>query len=127
MADPQIEVEGLAEFVRDLKRAGDKDAEVELKRAHRDAADVVAKAARPMVPTSSGALLGTLRTAATLKSGRVALGKKAVPYANPIHWGWLRRHITPNPFLLDAFDARRAEVLDTFERSVERLVDSIGS
>jgi hypothetical protein len=125
MADPQIKVEGLDRFAKDIKRVGDKDLENELKGVHKSSAEMVAKAARPMVPNKSGALLGTMRTAATLKSGRVALGKKKVPYGNPIHWGWPRRNIEPRPFLLDAFNANEPAILDDFEKGIERLIDSI--
>jgi len=126
MADAQIEVVGLRELVKDIKAAGDKQLEDELKDAHKASAEVVAVAARPMIPRQSGLLAGTLRTAASLRGGRVALGKKKVPYANPIHWGWPSRGIEARPFLLDAFQANQPQALEAFETRVERLVDHIG-
>ena len=55
--------------------------------------------------------------------GKVRAGMKAVPYAGPIHFGWGRRNITPQPFLYQAIDRRHAEVLDTYLAHLERITN----
>ena len=55
------------------------------------------------------------------------VGKKKVPYAGPIHFGWGRRNIHPQPFLYEALDKRRDEVLDAFALNVQKLADSIAA
>jgi hypothetical protein len=120
-----IQVEGSKELARALKKAGEDDLLVELKEAHRQGAEVVAGVARPLVPYRDGTLSGSLRTGATARSGRVSIGKKAVPYAGPIHFGWPARNIEPQPFLYDAIDARRDEVREDFERRMVAIAEKV--
>jgi hypothetical protein len=122
---PGIQVEGAKELRRDLKRAGDKELVDELKAAHREAAETVADAARPLVPVQSGKLLRSVRAGATATSGVVRAGKVAVPYAGPVHFGWPARHITPQPFLYDALDRRRDEVVGVYKDRIAALVGRI--
>jgi hypothetical protein len=121
---PGVKVADLNKFTRKLKQY--EGAVEDMKAAHKSAADLVAATARPLIPTRTGRLKGTLRTGASQRGGRVAAGKKAVPYAGPIHFGWPNRPnsakgwrggpIRPNPFIYDALDRRRAEVVGQFER-----------
>jgi hypothetical protein len=64
--------------------------------------------ARRLAPVRSGAL----RSSIAFRVGkpprgidsqvRVTSGGARAPYAAPIHWGWHRRHIRKQPFLMDA-------------------------
>ena len=135
-------------------RALGNDAVNDLKKAHAQAAKIVEQAARPKVPVRSGsssqvsgkpywpnpnskrspgALKGTLRSGASSRAGVVRIGKKLVPYAGPVHYGWPTRPdrakgwrggpIPPNPFLYDALDERRSEVEEAFVRYLEDIRD----
>jgi hypothetical protein len=134
-------------------RAIGKDAVDELKEAHLKSAQIVERAAEPKVPVRSGntsqisgrpywpgrrdrnpgALKGTLRSGASARAGVVRIGKKLVPYAGPVHYGWPSRPnsakgwrggpIPPNPFLYDALDERRSEVEEVFLRYLEDIRD----
>lgn len=123
MAQPAIKVEGAAELAKRLRRAGDKELQAELKEAWREAADEVLSAVRG--PNKSGALMGSVRSTATLRSGRVAAGKKSVPYAGPIHWGWPARGIAANTFLLDALDMRETRAIDVVTEHVEKIAAKV--
>lgn len=125
MPKAEIQVKGVKELIRDLKRAGDEEAKEELKAAHKEGADAVASTARGIAPKVSGTLAGNIRASSTLRSGRVAVGKKKIPYAGPVHFGWKRRNIRPNPFLYEALDGRRHEVLKTFEEAVVNIAESV--
>lgn len=125
MPKAEIQVAGVRELIRDLKRAGDEDAKAALKAAHKEAAETVAVAARIRAPKVTGKLAGNIRSSSTLRSGRVAAGKKLIPYAGPIHFGWRRRNIKPNPFLYDALDGRRGEVLKTFQEAVADIAEGV--
>lgn len=124
MAGEHVEVKGLRALSRDLKRVDD-DMAKKLREIAKDAAETVASTARTLVPYRSGDLQASIRAGATARSGVVRVGKRAVPYAGPIHFGWLRRHIAPQPFLYQALDRRRTEVVEAFERQVEELIASI--
>jgi hypothetical protein len=49
---------------------------------------------------------------------------RRVPYANPIHWGWFRRHIRPQPFFIKALGLTRDEVYQNYYRSIDKLIKS---
>lgn len=121
----KIHVEGLKELQKDLRAAGGDDLKDALKAVNKEAAEVVANAARPRVPVLSGRLLGSLRTSSTLRTGVIRVGKAKIPYAGPIHFGWPKRNIQPQPFLYDALDARHDEVLDAYDAAVEKLIRRI--
>jgi hypothetical protein len=119
-----VEVEGLAELRRALKAAGD-DLD-DIKAANREAGDLVADAARGLVPRRTGALLATIRAAGQLRGAVVRTGAARVPYAGPIHFGWPDRGIAPQPFLYDALDTRTVEVIEVYEARVDQLIDKHG-
>jgi hypothetical protein len=121
---PGVEIEGVNRLARALKQADEGLAD-ELKTAHIGGAELVLAAALPLVPVVSGDLKRTLKASATPRSGRVKAGKKLVPYAAPIHFGWPRRNISPNPFLYDALDRRKTEVEDVFLERVQALAEKV--
>lgn len=121
-----IEVEGLRELVRDLRRVGDKDAIRAVKLANRDGAEVVADQAKVEVPRRTGTLAGTIRAGSSQRAGIVRAGKAAVPYAGVIHFGWPERNIAPQPFVYEAMDSRADEVFDLYAERIGHVVNGIG-
>jgi hypothetical protein len=145
---PGVRVVGLKEFQKKLRALGD-DAQDDLKLAHAMAAKIVENEARPNVPVSgarsvisgrpywppgpsnSGAFRGSLRSSGTRRGGYVRAGKKLVPYAGPVHFGWPSRPdpakgwrggpIRPNPFLYDALDKRREQVAVAFAGYIDNI------
>lgn len=116
-----IKVAGLKQALKTLQEIG-VPAE-EIKQANADAAELVLQAARPLVPVRSGKLLGTLRAGKALGKATVSAGRASVPYANPIHWGWYKKHIQPQPFFVKALGYTREEVMQTYFRQLEGLID----
>src|SRR3569832_45453 len=97
MADP-IQADGLRALRLVLADLSEELPD-ELKRIGKDAADEVATLARQLVPYRTGTLARTIRTGATARSATVKAGGRRAPYAGPIHFGWRRRQINPQPFL----------------------------
>ena len=130
---PQLELVGYRQLKKELRQLGD-EAVASLKQTNKEAADLVADTARPDIPVRSGRLKGTLRTTGTMRGGVVRMGRKAVPYAGPIHFGWPNRPnqakgwrggpITPNPFLYEAMDERVQDVMDLYSKYLETLPTS---
>lgn len=116
-----IRVTGLDEVRRGL-RALQADLPKELTRIHRQAAETVAEAARRKAPRRSGRLAGSVKPQAGQKYARVAAGRKLVPYAGPIHFGWPKRNIRPQPFLTDAIHEHAPRVLDDYLRELTDLM-----
>lgn len=115
-----VQLEGAREFRRALRRTGN-DVRADLKSLHQDGARIVERQAEQLVPVRAGTLKGTIRSSTTQTKGVVRAGYARVPYAGPIHFGWRARNIEPQPFLYDAVDERRAEVLDAYWNQVTRV------
>lgn len=120
-----IRVEGLTELRKALRDAP-AAARKELSKANKAAAQVVADEAKSTVPRRTGRLAASIAAQATQTAGKVKAGSAArVPYAGPIHYGWGRRHIRPNPFLMRALSRERQQVIKAYEAAMERFVDAL--
>lgn len=130
-----IEIRGLRELQRTLRRFSE-DAVDELRDTNAAAAKIVEREADRRVPVRSGKLKSTVRSSGQKTKGVVRVGRKSVPYAGPIHFGWSTRPnikfqagrpaggpIGANPFLYDALDDRRAKVLREYERQLRKIVN----
>ncbi len=125
MAGRQVSVEGARELRKALKTVGD-EAKAGLKDVNLEVAEIVARAAVTKVPARSGALRETVRAAGAQTRASVKAGFKKVPYAGVIHFGWPARGILPRPFLYDALDARRDEVMDAYTDGMADLIKKNG-
>ena len=116
-----VEVEGGPQLRRAFRKAGDRADD--LKAVHADAAGIVEAEAETLVPVLSGALRDTIRTSRTKSGASVLAGRgTTVPYAGPIHFGWRIRNIEPQPFLYDALDKRKGEVLKRYTEGIDSIV-----
>jgi hypothetical protein len=121
MAEPAgIKVAGLRKAIKALQEVGVPADEIKL--ANQQAGELVLAAARPLVPVRSGRLLNTLRIGRALNKVTVSAGRASVPYANPIHWGWFKRNIKPQPFFVKALGYTREEVYQNYFRSIDSLI-----
>lgn len=111
-----VQVNG-RETRRALRRTGN-DVRGDLKAVHAVGARLVEDQSRHEVPVQSGTLRDTLRSSGTQTKGIVRAGYASVPYAGPIHFGWAARGIAPQPFIYEAMDERRQEVIDAYENAV---------
>ena len=122
MAEPAgIKVKGYKQAIKALQAIGVPAAEI--KAAGSEAGELVANEARGLVPVRSGALRNSIRVSKALNRVSVSAGNnRSVPYANPIHWGWFRRNIKPQPFFIKALGITRDEVYRNYYRSLDRLI-----
>jgi hypothetical protein len=124
MADSGVKVAGLNDAIKALRIVGVPDAEI--KRAGQESGEAVANEARSLVPVRTGKLRSTIRVGKALKKITVSAGnnrQSGVPYANPIHWGWFKRNIAPQPFFSKAIGITRDEVYNNYLRQLDRLLD----
>ena len=124
MAEPAgIKVAGLKQAIKALQAIGVPVAEI--KAAGSEAGELVAGQARALAPVRSGALRNSIRVSKSLNRVSVSAGNnKSVPYANPIHWGWFKRNIRPQPFFVKALGITRDEVYRNYYRSLDKLIAS---
>lgn len=125
MAD-RIEVAGLARLKRTMRQAG---ADIgQLKDLNRRAASTAApavRAATPVGPAKSGHLHTTVRVGATGKAGVIRVGNKSKPYAGPIHWGWPKRNIRPNPWAAEAARSTEGAWTEVYVQGIEQILSQI--
>lgn len=120
---PLVEIEGARELRRQLRAAGD-DME-DLKEINRAAAEIAAGAARMRAPRDSGALAGDIRASGTKTAGVIRAGRKRLPYAGPIEWGWPARGIAPHPYLTAGAKATEPVWVPMYEKAVKNALDKV--
>jgi HK97 gp10 family phage protein len=121
MAEPAgIKVAGLKQAIKALQAIGVPTAEI--KAAGSEAGELVAGQARALAPVRTGSLRNSIRVSKSLNRVSVSAGNnKSVPYANPIHWGWFKRNIKPQPFFVKALGITRDEVYQNYYRTLDKL------
>lgn len=116
-----IKVKGYKQGIKALQAIGVPDAEI--KAAGTAAGELVANEARTLVPVRTGKLRDTIKVSKALNSVSIRAGNNGkVPYANPIHWGWYKRHIRPNPFFAKALGITRTEVFQAYYAQIDKLI-----
>jgi hypothetical protein len=116
-----IKIEGIRELNRSLKDF-ERDIRLAPTRINREAAKDVAATAKAIVPRRSGRLAGSIKPGA---SGSTAYVKTGLVYSPVIHFGWPKHNISPNPFLYNALDQRRADVLALYEKRMQELAEKV--
>lgn len=121
----RVEVEGITSLARTFRKVGDEGSRAFLLAANKEAASAVEHTARGLVPTRSGRLADTLRSAGNAKGGVVLAGKARVKYAGPIHFGWFKRGIRPQPFMFQALDRRAGDIEEIYHRRLDELLGMV--
>lgn len=124
MADSGVKIAGLRDAIKALQAVGVPDNEIKI--AGQQSGEAVANEARSLVPVRSGKLRDTIRVNKALRKITVSAGNNratGVPYANPIHWGWFKRNIIPQPFFTKAIGVTRNEVYNNYLKQLDRLLE----
>ena len=123
-----FKVDGLKELQKEIRQTEDVELKKRLRLANKEAAQVVADQAKVEVPRRSGRLARSIGTQASQTSAFVKAGTAArVPYAGPIHFGWPKRNIRPQPFLYEAMDKRIGEVRKAYEKNLGKITKDLSS
>ena len=116
-----IKVKGYKAGIKALQAIGVPNDEI--KAAGNRAGEVVAREARTLVPVRTGKLRNSIKVNNALKNVTISAGNnKSIPYANPIHWGWFKRNIKPQPFFIKALGITRDEVYQNYYRTLDTLI-----
>jgi len=123
-----VEVEGLKDLQRALRKAKDKDTAKEIRKANKAAGQIVADEAKTVAPVASGKLAKSIGSqggpsAAFVKAGTA----KGVQYAGPIHFGWAARGIPARPFIYEAYDKRQDEVRAAYEKQLNKITEDLST
>lgn len=126
-----IEVDGVNELMRELRRAGIK-INKELAAANKEIGGRIATRARsraPVGPAERGHLRDSIRPAALARGVVVRAGNaRALRYGPIIHYGSsYRPRQAPRPFLSDAAQEMRGQVEREYLQAVERATRSVSA
>ena len=124
MAGPVVEVQGARELRRTLKAAGDDLSDLTKVNAT-ISRYVAACGAAAMAPRRTGRLAGSLRGSQAKASATVRAGGARIPYAGVIHYGWPRRHIRAQPFLVDAAHQTEPTWTRFYLAEVDRIISHV--
>lgn len=117
------DVEGVARLRRELKKAGGDLSQ--LREANRNAAASILPIAEGLAPKRTGRLAATIRTGATNKAGILRAGRKSIPYAGPIHWGWPVRGIRPQPYLAEAAQGNEDIWIGAYTEAIDKAIKQV--
>ena len=131
---PTVQVIGARELRASLKRAGDDL--TDLKQAHRQAAEIAARASADLAPVgATGRLKKSIRASGTQTAGVIRAGRKNVPYAGAVHWGrvwWpnkekarFRAQFWGKPFLSQGAQNSEGQWVPVYMRTVEGAIERV--
>jgi hypothetical protein len=116
----RVDVKGAARLASTLDGAARQLGD--LRAAAGEAGRIVTSAAAHMAPRRTGRLASSL--APEVDGSAVVVGTDVV-YGPPIHNGWVRHNIEPNPFLADALDRTSADWVGAYVAGVDDALASV--
>lgn len=125
MPKPAIQVDGLKELQREVRRIKDSELSKQLRDTNRRLADRIVAKALPSVPVRTGRLKSSVKALGRASGAVGKAGGARVPYAPAIHWGWPSRNIAGRPFLKDAADGIEDEAVREYEKDINRVFDAM--
>jgi hypothetical protein len=120
----RIQVTGAEQVAAQFKALGLKSGD--LSRAFAEIGDRVAHDATVLAPKETGRLAGDVRAGKAKTRATISVGRRSVPYAGPINYGWPRRNIAPTRFMNRAADDKADYSADRIVREMERLIRQVG-
>ena len=124
MAAKAAYVVGQKRFVQTMRKAG---ADMkELKDVNRQAADIALPAVRSLAPRGkTGRLVSSVRAGATQKAGVIRAGRKSVPYAGVINYGWAARRIKPRLFVNNGVASTEGAWQRLYKQFIDRTMSQV--
>lgn len=124
MAAKAAYVVGQKRFVQTMRKAG---ADMkELKDVNRQAANIALPAVRSLAPRGkTGRLASSVRAGATQKAGVIRAGRKSVPYAGVINYGWPARRIKPRLFVNNGVASTEGAWQRLYKQFIDRTMSQI--
>lgn len=123
MPQPQVQVQGLAQLRRTLRKAGHDLSD--MADVNAAVAGIIVRAQAARAPRRTGALAASPRPSRAKGRARVLAGGARVPYAGPIHWGWPARNISPQPWLSETAQATEPAWVDEYRRGVTDILTTV--
>lgn len=94
----------------------------DMKAANVEVATTVVNRARSIGPQRTGRLVGSVVPAKTVGRARV---RSNLIYAPVIHYGWPKRHIKAQPFVMEAATQTQPEWMAEYEKALQQISNSV--
>lgn len=128
MAKPQIEVVGLKQLQKELRKTGDQDLKKAMKATNVVVANLVIPDAKKNIPSRTGALARSIRATNTVNYAAVRAGSaKAVAYAGVIEYGWPKRGIKERKFIRDSISKNYRRIVKKYEDAIDEIGKKLSS
>jgi HK97 gp10 family phage protein len=122
MSSGVVKIENLNKILSGLRKAGVNAQD--LKIATTKASSLVLPPARALTPVKTGELQRTVKASKAKNKVAISAGTPtSTPYGAVVHWGWKKKSIEPNPWLLKVRDQYEDEVADLYVTELQRLID----
>jgi hypothetical protein len=133
MADETIRVHGLKEYQQAL-RTIDKDLGVELRKGLNEAAEIVVRAARPLVPVRTGRAAASMKPGSSQRGAAIKAGGSQAAYWSWLEWGGrvgrgksvFRPFIPEGRTIYPSLRTRNDEILAKLDEVIGRLAERAG-
>jgi len=115
-----IQVSGLTELKKNLK-----DLQfdfTELKDANFKIGKIVADRAATLAPRRTGALANSIKPKADKTKVVITAGGANVPYAGVIEYGWKKRNIRPQPYIMKAAGELRQQIIEQYKNNINAVI-----
>lgn len=116
-----IEVDGVESTLEHLRILGERDLVKEWPRVVRAALKPILPKVRSAAPMRSGHLAKSTKLSVTQRRSQIVArtsSDREQDYAAPIHWGWARRDIAAQPYILDTFKREATQIQRDLERGL---------
>ena len=128
-----VQVKGLKEFQGAIRQI-DRALGPELRKGLNEAAEIVAGAARPLVPVRSGDAAGSIKVGSTQRAAQIKVGGEAAPYFPWLDFGGTvgrgksirRPYKRGGRFIYPTLAAKRPEVAAKVDEVLKRLATQAG-
>jgi len=122
MTSSVVRIENLNKILNTLSKIG-VDSQ-NLKGATTKASALVLPPSKANAPVRKGKLQRTVKASTARNKVQITAGTpNSVPYGAAIHWGWKKRNIQPNSWLLEVRDRYGDEVKDIYITEIQKLID----
>lgn len=120
---PVLRSKGVRQLAKDLREL--EGGVAELREANQKVGKIVVAEARRRAPRVSGKLAASTKATRAPHRVKITGGGARTPYAGPIHWGWPKRNIAPQPFVTTAAYDTQPEWVDAYRADIQRLTDKV--
>ena len=119
-----MRIQGADKAMRALARAGAETQD--MKDLMHSLGSLVVKTAKPLTPHRTGRLADSIRAGRGKTKAVVTAGRKSIPYAGVIHYGWPAHHIKPSMFLVKALEVKNEEIVRNLIKGIGEICTKLG-